>query len=103
MLASGSIPFALRDKESGKLVAFGRAMTDGVYHAMIYDVIVDEAWRHQGLGRMLMERMLQHPDIANMAVLHLNTGSDRFAFYEKWGFSADLGDIRYMRRYNERR
>ena len=101
MLASGSILFALRDAESGKLVAFARAMTDGVYHAMIHDVIVDEVWRHQGLGRMLMERMLQHPGIAHMAALHLNTGSDRLAFYEKWGFSADLEDVWYMRRYNK--
>lgn len=38
----------------GKLVGFARVLTDYVYKAMIFDVIVDEKFRGTGLGQKIM-------------------------------------------------
>src|SRR5262249_40829009 len=54
MLDAACIIVALADAASGRLVAFSRVITDGVYKALILDVIVDSSERKRGLGRMLM-------------------------------------------------
>jgi len=43
MLAGTSVVFAFVDTESGELAAFCRALTDGVYRAHLFDVIVKES------------------------------------------------------------
>ncbi len=41
------------DPATGRLAAFARVLTDFVYKAVIFDVIVDRPVRRLGLGRML--------------------------------------------------
>ena len=53
--------FAFIDPLNEELVAFARAMTDGVYKAMIFDIIVKDTWRNTGLGRLLMETVMTDP------------------------------------------
>ena len=40
-----------------QLVAAGRALTDGEYHATIYDLVVDPNYQRQGLGTRLMNEL----------------------------------------------
>src|SRR5262245_55040002 len=42
------------------LVGFTRVLTDRVYKALIFDAIVAEAHRKTGLGRRLIEHVLDH-------------------------------------------
>src|SRR5262245_52156112 len=39
----------------GDLVGFTRVLTDGVFKATLFDVIVAREHRHMGLGRLLIE------------------------------------------------
>jgi ribosomal protein S18 acetylase RimI-like enzyme len=73
-------------EEDEKLVAFCRVLTDFVFRATIYDVIVAESWRGQGLGRRLMDAVCQHPQLQRVSTLWLCCNPDMTAFYEKWGF-----------------
>jgi hypothetical protein len=61
----GCLPFALID--DGRLLAFARAITDGVYQALVCDVIVASDRRGAGLGEQLIDEVLRHPRVARCA------------------------------------
>lgn len=56
-------PLALGLRDDGELVAAARVITDFVYYAKIYDVLVAEAYRGEGLGSDLLEAVVNHPDL----------------------------------------
>jgi len=68
------------------LVAFGRATSDGVYRAMLFDVIVHPRYQGQGIGRQLLGHLLRHPKIAAVEKVFLVT-TDQKGFYERLGFT----------------
>ena len=70
----------------GKLVGFVRAITDGVYRAAIFDLIVDPAWRRRGLGVELLERAHGHPVLAGCRRIELICVEEMVPFYEKHGY-----------------
>ncbi len=70
-----------------KLVGLGRVLTDYVYRASIWDVIVDQDYQGQDIGTQIMQRILEHPDLKRVELFWLCT-RDKQAFYEKLGFSA---------------
>lgn len=68
------------------LVGFGRVLTDFVYRATIWDVIVDKGYQKQGIGTEIVRRILNHPRLKQVELFWLCTR--RPGFYEKLGFSA---------------
>jgi ribosomal protein S18 acetylase RimI-like enzyme len=70
-----------------RLVGFGRVLTDYVYRASIWDVIVDPDYQGQDIGTQIMHRILHHPSLKRVELFWLCT-RDKQAFYEKLGFSA---------------
>ena len=97
MLAGTDILIALEDPESGELVAFARVLTDGVYRAHLFDVIVKESHRGQGLGRAIVDAVVAHPVLSSVEKIILSCKPELVPFYERWGFSTDLGgDQRFM-------
>jgi GNAT superfamily N-acetyltransferase len=98
VLGSGGLVFAFVDPENEALVAFARAMTDGVYKAMIFDIIVKDTWRNTGLGRLLMDRVMNDPALATIKHRELYCLEDMVPFYEKWGFTSALTGLHFMRK-----
>lgn len=72
--------------DGDQLVGFGRVLTDFVYRATIWDVIVDEAYQKQGIGSELVQRILTHPRLKKVELFWLCTR--RPEFYEKLGFTS---------------
>ncbi|MCV9961933.1 GNAT family N-acetyltransferase [Pararhizobium sp. BT-229] len=97
LMANAGPLFAFIDPLNGELVAFARAMTDGVYKAMIFDIIVNETWRNTGLGRLLMETVMTDPVLASVKHRELYCLEEMLPFYEKWGFTANLPGLFFMR------
>jgi GNAT superfamily N-acetyltransferase len=89
--------FAFCDSETGHLVAFARVLTDFVYKAVIFDVIVARKHRHLGLGRMLFDAITAQPALLFVEHLELCCRPEMVPFYEKWGFTADIERLRFMR------
>ena len=81
-----------------RLVGFTRVLTDRAYKAVIFDVIVAEAHRKTGLGRKLIEHVLDHPMLADVRHLELYCRPELIPFYEQWGFTAALPGVNLMRR-----
>ena len=69
-----------------RLVGLGRVLTDYVYRASIWDVIVDTAYQGQDIGTQIIQRILEHPTLKRVELFWLCTRSP--GFYEKLGFSA---------------
>ncbi len=72
--------------DGNTLIGFGRVLTDFTYRATIWDVIVDKAYQSQGIGREIVERILNHPRLNRVELVWLCTR--RPGFYEKLGFSS---------------
>jgi len=73
--------------DGNRLVGFGRVLTDYVYRASIWDVIVDNVYQGQDIGTQIIQRILDHPDLKRVELFWLCTRSP--GFYEKLGFSAN--------------
>jgi ribosomal protein S18 acetylase RimI-like enzyme len=70
-----------------RLVGFGRVLTDYVYRASIWDVIVDAGYQGQDIGTQIIQHILDHPDLKRVELFWLCTRSP--GFYEKLGFSSN--------------
>lgn len=97
LMENAGLIFAFIDPSNDELVAFARAMTDGVYKAMIFDIIVKDTWRSTGLGRLLMETVMTDPVLLHIKHRELYCLEEMVPFYEKWGFTADLPGLFFMR------
>lgn len=72
----------LRDTETGNLVASARVLTDYRVQAMVYDVIVAESRRGEGLGHQIMDVVADHPALQDVT-LTLHCREDLVPFYEQ--------------------
>lgn len=72
--------------DGDQLVGFGRVLTDFVYRATLWDVVVDKAYQRQGIGTEIVQRILHHPKLKKVELFWLCTR--RPGFYERLGFSA---------------
>jgi GNAT superfamily N-acetyltransferase len=70
-----------------KIIGFARVVTDKVFFSWIMDVVIDESYRGEGLGKWLLECMLSHPDIKNTKQ-RLAT-KDAHGFYQQYGFKIE--------------
>ena len=96
MLAHSDLIVALCDLQTDQLVAFSRIVTDFVYRGFILDVIVMQAYRGQGLGRKLLETIINHPQLIEVETLILFCQPNMVEFYQRWGFHEVKKDIRLM-------
>ncbi len=67
-----------------KIVGFVRALSDGVFNAAIYDVVVHKKFQGQGIARMLLEDMMKQ--LENVSCIQLIATTGNVPFYEKMGF-----------------
>lgn len=71
-----------------QLIGFGRVLTDYMYRASIWDVIVHPDFQGQDIGTQIMDRILSHPSLKRVELFWLCT-MDKQSFYEKMGFTSN--------------
>jgi ribosomal protein S18 acetylase RimI-like enzyme len=69
-----------------RLVGFGRASSDGVFRAVLWDVVIPEDLQGQGLGRQLVEALLNTPQLQGVERVYLMT-TNSAGFYQQLGFA----------------
>ena len=68
---------------AGLLVGFGRAISDGIYQAAIYDCAIRPEFQKKGLGATLLKNILAQIQDCNV-ILYASPGKE--GFYQKHGF-----------------
>ena len=101
MVENSDLIFAFCDPETRRLVAFARVLTDYVYKAVVFDIIIDRRPPNPGIGRMLLDAITSHPALLFIEHIELCCRDEMVVFYKKWGFTADLRNLRLMRRVQE--
>jgi len=80
---------------SGAQVGFSRVVSDFATFAYVADVFVLESHRGRGLGKALMEGIMQHPRLQGLRRWSLST-LDAHKLYEQVGFTSLRFPDRYM-------
>jgi ribosomal protein S18 acetylase RimI-like enzyme len=73
--------------DKDKLIGTGRAISDGVYQAGIYDIAVLPEYQGKGIGRIIMEELYKNLQGFNIILYARPTAVD---FYRKLGYSKML-------------
>ena len=82
--------------KTSKPVAFARATGDGVFNAIIWDVVVDPSFQGIGLGKAVMERLIHQLLLKGICNIALYSEPRVLGFYRPLGFVADPDGIRGM-------
>jgi len=83
MLAGSTVVISLwRGK---RMIGFGRATSDGIYRAMLWDIVVTGDLQGCGLGRQVVEALLACSAIRNAERVYLMT-TNSSEFYLQLGF-----------------
>lgn len=77
-----SLNFTLRSRT--EVVGYARVITDYATFAWICDVVIARSHRGQGLGKWMVERVIEHPSLQVRS--QWLTTQDAHSLYERFGF-----------------
>lgn len=86
---NNSICFGVYDGK--RQVGFARVVTDYSVMYWLCDVFVDEEYRSQSIGKLLVENVVNHPELKELNGILATR--DAQGLYEKYGFSAPSPDV----------
>ena len=68
-----------------EIVGFGRALTDGIYRGVLWDIVIDQNYQGKGFGKLIVENLLSSKKIKNTKKLYLMTTNKKL-FYSQFDF-----------------
>jgi GNAT superfamily N-acetyltransferase len=68
------------------LAGFGRIVSDGIIHAMIYEMIIHPDYQRKGIGTEILNRLIQKCKEDKIRDIQLFCAQGKKEFYEKHGF-----------------
>ena len=68
-----------------EIVGFGRALTDGVYRGVLWDIVIDQNHQGKGFGKLIIKNLLSSRKIKNTKKLYLMTTNKKI-FYSQFDF-----------------
>jgi len=86
ILMKNSLSIALVNSKED-LIGYVRVLTDELKYAFIFDLVVDKAYRKNGLGTRLMEAVFAHPKLKTIKFFELTCAPETMPFYKKFQFS----------------
>tara|TARA_B100000886_G_scaffold171510_1_gene117407 strand:- start:55 stop:510 length:456 start_codon:yes stop_codon:yes gene_type:complete len=70
-----------------EIVGFGRALTDGIYRGVLWDIVIDQNHQGKGFGTLIVQNLLSSKKIKNTKKLYLMTTNKKL-FYSQFNFEA---------------
>lgn len=70
--------------DGDQMIGIGRAVTDGEYYATIFDVGVRPEYQRKGIGRKIMESLMEGCE--GFWFVHLTSTPGNEPFYKRFGF-----------------
>ena len=68
-----------------EIVGFGRALTDGIYRGVLWDIVIDQNYQGEGFGKLIVKSLLSSKKIKNTKKLYLMTTNKKL-FYSQLDF-----------------
>ena len=68
-----------------EIVGFGRALTDGIYRGVLWDIVIDQNHQGNGLGKLIVNNLLSSKEIKNTKKIYLMTTNKKL-FYSQMDF-----------------
>ena len=93
MLANSNVIITVWKKNN--LVGFGRATTDQVYRAVLWDIVVSKDVQRLGLGKIIVEALLKDKKIISTEKVYLMTTNSK-DFYQQLGFKVNINQSLMM-------
>ena len=63
-----------------EIVGFGRALSDGIYRGVLWDIVIDQNHQGKGYGRLIIQTLLSPKKIKNAKRVYLMT-TNKKSFY----------------------
>ena len=82
-LANSDVVISLWD--GNEIVGFGRALTDGVYRGVLWDIVIDQNHQGKGFGTLIVQNLLSSKKIKHTKKLYLMTTNKKL-FYSQFDF-----------------
>lgn len=83
----------------GKQIGFSRVISDASEFASLWDVFIDEPYRHKGIGQALLKYIFEHPELKGIFRWFLMT-EDAHGLYQKFGFKTEIYNPYIMMKVN---
>jgi len=68
-----------------EIVGFGRALTDGIYRGVLWDIVIDQNHQGKGFGKLIVQNLLNSKKIKNTKKIYLMTTNKKL-FYSQLDF-----------------
>ena len=68
-----------------EIVGFGRALSDGVYRGVLWDIVIDQDHQGNGYGRLIVQNLLNSKKMKNTKKIYLMTTNKKL-FYSQVDF-----------------
>ena len=68
-----------------EIVGFGRALSDGVYRGVLWDIVIDQDHQGRGFGKLVVTNLLNSKKIRNTKKIYLMTTNKKL-FYSQIDF-----------------
>jgi len=66
-----------------EIVGFGRALTDGIYRGVLWDIVIDQNHQGKGFGTLIVKNLLSSKNIKNTKKIYLMTTNKKL-FYSQF-------------------
>jgi len=68
-----------------KIVGFGRALSDGIFRSVLWDIVIDQNYQGKGYGKIIVNALLESKNIKNTEKIYLMT-TNKKDFYTQLEF-----------------
>ncbi len=83
---------------NNKLLGFGRALSDGTYRSVLWDIVIDHNHQGKGYGKLIVNSLLESKKIQQSEKIYLMT-SNQTEFYCQIGFKEVLSQNLLVKDY----
>ena len=68
-----------------EIVGFGRALTDGIFRGVLWDIVIDQNHQGKGFGTLIVNKLLSSNQIQHTKKVYLMTTNKKL-FYSQFNF-----------------
>jgi len=68
-----------------KIVGFGRALSDGIFRSVLWDIVIDQNYQGKGYGKLIVNALLESKSVKNTQKIYLMTTNKKY-FYSQLDF-----------------